>query len=180
MFRILKPIAAVLAGVTVLGIAGVGVSTASAEYRPDYCPVVHDHRAHQSNYYNYYPADSFFRASPRGISVTLHTNDRRYNNSRYDNRRNYDRARNNRRNRGQNYDRRGYRNANDVVKRQTFNTRFRARIVLKEKIVYGRRGDRLVCSVSVRGPEAEYVPYRRLKRVANNNCSPRARVSIRA
>ena len=75
----------------------------------------------------------------------------------------------------------GYRHrGNRVVSRKVLDTRFRARIVVKEEIVHRRRGARLICTVTPRGPEADYVPYRRLKRVARNHCSPRARVKIYA
>ena len=75
----------------------------------------------------------------------------------------------------------GYRHRGKrVVSRRVLDTRFRARIVVKEEIVHRRRGARLICTVTPRGPEADYVPYRRLKRVARNHCSPRARVKIYA
>jgi len=76
---------------------------------------------------------------------------------------------------------RGYklrRYAGRVVNRDVFQTRFRARIVLVEEIVRRPRGPRLVCTVSVLGPEAGYVPRRRVHRIANRHCSPRARVRV--
>jgi len=125
---------------------------ASADYRPSYCPERHDHRVHAPNYYDYYQRD-------------------RYYNDRYDNTR---RRADVRYNRG--YDN-GYRaRGNRVLSRKVLDTRFRARIVVREEIVYTRRGKRLLCTISTRGPESHYVPRKRLKRVAYNYCSPRARV----
>ena len=116
-----------------LSACAIAGASASAEYRPDYCPVRHDHRSHDRNYYDYYPADNYYGERRR------------------------------RRSRGQ------------VVYRETFPTRFQARIVVIERAFYGRGGGRqLVCNVKVRGPEAGYVPRRRLRRIANNHCSPRA------
>lgn len=79
-----------------------------------------------------------------------------------------------------NYDRRGYRNSSNIVKKRIIKTRYRARILVEEKIVYGRRNDRLVCTVSVRGREAGYVTNRQLRRAANRTCSPRARIRYNA
>ena len=129
---------------------GVGLwagAPAAAEYRPAYCPQDHDHRAHDASYYDYYPADQYSR---RGGY------------------RDYDRG----------YDGYGRRRArSQVVFRETFQTQYRARIVLVEEIYWTRSGrEQLVCSVVVRGPEAYYVPQRRLRRLARRNCSPRARV----
>ena len=78
-------------------------------------------------------------------------------------------------NRGKRHYRRGDRR---VVYRDVFQTRYRARIVLVEEIVHRRRGSRLVCTVEARGPEAGYVSKRRLNRIANRNCSPRARIRV--
>ena len=76
---------------------------------------------------------------------------------------------------------RGYKpghRASRIVNRDVFQTRFRARIVLVEEIVQRRRGPRLVCTVSVRGPEADYVSRRRVHRIADRFCSSRARVRV--
>lgn len=64
------------------------------------------------------------------------------------------------------------------VKRQVFQTRFRARIVLTEQRVRTRRGPKRVCTVSARGPQARLVPKKRLRRIARNNCSKRAKIQI--
>jgi hypothetical protein len=66
-----------------------------------------------------------------------------------------------------------------VVRHETFDTRFRARVVLVEEIDYGRRGrGRLTCTVSARGPEAGYIRDRRLERIAHRYCSPHARIRV--
>ena len=77
--------------------------------------------------------------------------------------------------RGRRHHRRGDRR---VVYRDVFQTRYRARIVLIEEVVHRRKGSRLVCTVEARGPEAGYVSKRRLNRIANRNCSPRARIRV--
>ncbi len=159
-------IKAIAAGI--VGFAAMGITAASAEYRPDLCRYDHDHRSHDANYYDYYPGDRFFsgaydRRNRSGASFSVTFGDRGY----YNSRRGY---RNN-----------GYRSRNrDLVFRRVLDTRFRARIVVKEEVVYTRRGQRLVCTVTPRGPDSDLVPYRRLKRVARNNCSARARVRIYA
>lgn len=148
MKPILKSLAAIALGVGVLGLA-----QASANYRPDYCPRDHDHRSHTSNYYDYYAADRYYRAGPYRSSKRSY--DRRYD-------RRYDRH---------------YRPRSKVVHRQTYDTRYRAHIKLVEEIYWTRSGRKqLVCSILVRGPEAYHVPHRRLRRIANRDCSPRARI----
>ena len=143
-----------------LGIGVYGFAQASAEYRPDYCAVDHDHRSHNASYYDYYDADKYYRAgSYRGGS-----NDRYDRRGRYDDR--YDR--------GGRYQRRA---RSRVVHRETFRTRYRASIVLVEEIYWTRSGRKqLVCSVVAKGREAHLVPQRRMRRIANRGCSPRARV----
>jgi len=155
----------------IVGIAAMGITAASAETRPDYCRYDHDHRSHNANYYDYYAGDRYFsgsydRRNRRGASFSVTIGDRGY----YNNRRGY---------RDNGYRNNRHRNR-ELVFRRVLDTRHRARIVVKEELVYGRRGERLICTVSPRGPEAEYVPYRRLKRVARNHCSARARVKIYA
>ncbi len=63
---------------------------------------------------------------------------------------------------------------------QTFATRYRATILLTENAVRGRRGTQNVCTVSVRGPQSRLVPKQRLRRIAKDNCSRRARIRITA
>lgn len=139
-----------------LGFAALGFSAASANSRPDFCDFDHDHRAHHADYYDYYAPDRYYRAGP-------------YRPAGY----------------GARYDRRDayrghvYRNAR-IVDRDVYPTRGRARIVVTEAWVRTRRGPRLICTVDARGPDARFVPYRRLERVAYRSCSPRARVNIRA
>ena len=166
MKPIIKTFVALAFGTGVLAMA-----QASATYRPDHCPTNHDHRSHHANYYDYYPADRYYRAGPYRSKRTSRY-DRRHD--RYDRYDRYDDHRYDRR-RGHRYDR--YRPRSRVVHRETFPTRFRARITVVEEIYWTRSGRRqLVCSVVVRGPEADYVPNRRLRRLANRNCSRRARI----
>ena len=191
MKTIVKAIIASAAGMLVIGATASFAAERSdsrssqrSDYRPDYCDIDHDHRSHASNYYNYYDADRYFRAgsytgvykgSGLRISVRLGDSyDNRRGNQRYDNRRGDRRSDNRRGDRRYANNRRGR-----VVNRQSFDTRYRARIILTEEIVRGRRGNRrLVCTVKARGPEANYVSKRRMHRVANRNCSPRARVRV--
>ncbi len=134
----------------ILAAGAIGFAQASAEYRPDYCARDHDHRSHDASYYNYYEADKYSRAGSY----------------RSTGRRNYDRG-------YDNY----YRPRSEVVHRQTYNTRYRARINLVEEIYWTRSGRKqLVCSVLVKGPEAYYVTRKRLRRIARRDCSPRARI----
>lgn len=153
-----------------LGLLALGATAAFAGYKPDYCDDDHDHRAHHANYYDYYAKDRYYNAgsyrdSGVRFSITLgdRYDDREYRHRSYDRRRpSYKHRRQNRR----------------VVNRDTFDTRYRARIVLIEEVVYNRKGRRLVCTVQARGPEAHYVSKRRINRIADRNCSPRARVRV--
>ncbi len=172
-------------------------SSAFANDRPDYCSIDHDHRSHNAKYYDYYDHDKYYRAGPyrssgrnSGVSFSItfgdgyydddrHT-DRRRSSHHYNDRRHSDRHNDDRRDyrRGKNH---GYRGREGrIVNRQVFDTRHRARIVLIEEVVRTRRGPRLVCSVEARGREAGYVSKRRMRRIANNNCSPRARINVYA
>ncbi len=185
-----KTIAAGIIGAVTLMMASV----AFAAEKPAYCNINHDHRSHNANYYDYYPQDNYYRAGPyrsphksSGVSFSItigdgYSNgrryrdgrhaDRRYNNQRRSDRGNY--RRNNQR--GKNH---GYRGRDGrIVNRQVFNTRYQARIVLVEEAVRTRNGPRLVCTVKARGREANHVSNRRMRRIANNNCSPRARIKV--
>lgn len=142
----------------IMAIVFLGGAPAMAEYRPNYCPVAHDHRSHDASYYRYYDGDDYYRAGPyRGAR-----SDDRYNSrGRYQGDRRRARSR--------------------VVHRDTFQTRWRARIIVVEEVYYTRSGrEQLVCTVLARGPEARYVPRRRLNRVAQRNCSEYARVQYRS
>ena len=184
MRQSIRLIAAALAG-----IAAIGLTAASAAPRggdrvqrnaPVRCDVDHDHRAHDANYYDFYEQDRYYRAGPYrssgvSFSVTLgdgyddrrdRYDDRYGRNDRYDDR--YDR-------RGA----RGYRQSR-VIKKRSYDTRYRARIFLTEEVYYGPRHDRIVCTVSVRGPDSRYVPNRQIRRIARNECSRRAEVRILA
>jgi len=156
MHTILKSVIALTLG------AGVFFAAqASADHRPAYCAIDHDHRSHHANYYDYYDADRYYRAGPyRGSRRS----------DRYDD---YDRY--NRHDRRGRYGR--YRARSRVVNREHYPTRYRARITLVEEVYYTRSGrEQLVCSVVVRGPQASYVSHRRLRRIARRGCSRYARV----
>ena len=147
-----------------------------SDHRPAYCADDHDHRSHASNYYNFYEPDRYYRAGAyrgSGLKISVRIGDG------YNNGRDYRRGDRDYR-RGDRYYRASDRgNRGRVVRRETFDTRYRARIVLKEEVVRSRRGHRrLVCTVKARGPEAGYVSERRMYRIANRNCSPRARVRV--
>ncbi len=174
-----KRAAALLTG-GLAGLAVLAVTPANAFERPDPCYVDHDHRSHYANYYDYYAADRYSRAGPyrsgTSFSITFGSSDfdrrsdRRYRDRGYSDR-SYRRTGyydNSRRNRG----------GSKLIRRQSYNTKFRARINLREDLVYTRRGKRLICTVSVYGPERNYVPTRRLKRIAHRDCSRHARIRI--
>ena len=133
--------------------------------RPDRCDDDHDHRAHDARYYDFYQHDRYYRAGPyRGSGVSVSIGLGGGYSERYDR---YDR-----------YD--GPRGGSRVVRRETFRTSYRATIQLVEEVVT-RRGDRdLVCTVSVRGPDARYVRDRDVRRIAQRNCSPRSQIRIYA
>ncbi len=163
----------------VAGAIGIAALSAGAAWaKPDACRDNHDHRSHAVDYYNYYPADNYYRSGPyskSGLSISVRLGDdydrrdnRRYDNRRYDNRRYDDCGRSN-----------GYRGDNRrVVNREVYDTRYRARIVLTEQIVRTRQGPRLICTVNARGPQARYVPDSHLRRIARRECSRRAEVRI--
>lgn len=156
------------------GAAALGFSTASAghddrydEDRPDYCDIDHDHRSHAANYYDYYPADRYYRAGPyRGsrVSLSVRVGDGRYRGYRG----------------GHYYDDHGYggRYRSAPVHREFYEPSHRARIVVIEEVAYTRHGPRLTCTVTAHGPDAHHLSYRSLRRIAANECSPRAHVHI--
>jgi hypothetical protein len=175
----------IVAGCIALATLGAGAAWAD---RPDPCRYDHDHRSHAADYYNYYPADKYFRSGVyrnSGVSLSITVGDDGYD------RRGY---------RDDDYGRRGYRDDDDgrrgyrdddygrrngyrgrdgrVVNREVYDTRYRARIVLTEEIVRTRHGPRLLCTVDARGPQARYVPNKRLRQIARNECSRRAEVRI--
>lgn len=157
---------AFIAGVVAIGAFGVTAASAdqnhkrSASHSAD-----HDRRGHHGEYGKKHSRDHNSHAGSRrdsglNISVTF-SGDRYAHRSRYNGRRN------------------GYRGSEARrVNREVFQTRYRARIVLTEDVVRTRRGPRLVCNVTARGPEARYVSDRRMRRIANRNCSRRARINI--
>lgn len=79
-------------------------------------------------------------------------------------------------------DRRGYRNYGRVVDRDIYPIRgYRADAVVVEEVFGGRRGySRLVCTVTARGPDAHYVPYGQLRRIAYRTCSGRSEIRVYA
>ncbi len=146
------------------GLFALGATAASADHRPAFCDKNHDHRTHASNYYDYYPADKYFRNGPT-VQVSLSIgNDRRADRRRGDR----NRYHNNRGGKGR------------VVQREVYDTRFRARILLTEEVVRSRRGPQLVCTVRAVGPQAHRVPDRRLYRIAHRECSRRAQIRVYA
>ncbi len=171
MKRLMKP---VIAGALALAALGAGAAFA----KPAYCSHDHDHRSHAADYYDYYAPDRYYRAGAyrgsardSGLSISVRLGDHdRYD--RYDQRDRY-RSRHD-------YGRRnGYRGREGrIVNREVYDTRYRARIVLTEEIVRTRHGPRLVCTVDARGPDARYVPNKRLRRIARRECSRRAKVRI--
>lgn len=136
--------------------------------RPAQCNDDHDHRYHQRDYYNYYPKDRYYNADPE-FSISLSfgkggSYDRggRYNDRPY-------------------YDQRGYRDSGRVVNRDVYRIRgYRAEAILVEEAFYNRGGSNLVCTVTARGPDARYVPYGELRRIANRACSRRSDIRIYA
>lgn len=67
-----------------------------------------------------------------------------------------------------------------ILKRKIFHTKRHAQILLVEQVVRTKRGPKLVCTVGTQGRGAAYVPLKRIKRIAYNNCSPRAQIKYRA
>lgn len=164
MKRFMKP---VITGALALAALGAGAAFA----KPAYCNHDHDHRSHAADYYDYYAPDRYYRAgayrdSGLSISVRLGDHDRYDRRDRYRGRHDYGR-------------RNGYRGREGrIVNREVYDTRYRARIVLTEEIVRTRHGPRLLCTVDARGPDARYVPNKRLRRIARRECSRRAKVRI--
>ncbi len=115
----------------------------------------HDHSSYDASHDDYYERDRHYR---RGD----------YRRDRY---RDRHRSR---------YGRGYYRPRSEVVFRRHINTRrYDAYITIVEENYWTRSGRvQRVCSVLVRGPEAYYVPHRRLERAANRNCSRRARIQF--
>ncbi|MEM1193457.1 MAG: hypothetical protein AAGH42_08725 [Pseudomonadota bacterium] len=166
------------------GLAGLAVMAATPASANAYDKQVSkyeksDHRAHHNQRKDRFTKDRFHRADPyrrNGVRISVNTRDRYNRDNRFDNR--YDNRRRDRR--SGHYDNRRRGSDSKVIKRERFRTRYNARIVLTEEVIYGRRGNRLVCTVAVRGPEADCISRRRLNRIANNYCSRDARVRILA
>lgn len=153
--------------------AAIGVTAASADddrYRgggydrsergPDRCNDDHDHRSHDPRYYEYHPADRYYRAGD-------------YRGDRYDDRGRYD----DRYDRGRYDDRYGY-GGRRIVKSRVYSTRYNARIHLVEEEIRYRDSYRRICTLEVRGPDRRYVSHGQVRRVAANECSRRADIRI--
>lgn len=135
--------------------------------RPERCLLDHDHRYHNRDYYNYYPKDRYYSADP-GFSISLNFGNGYYDRSGAYYKRPY-------------YDQRGYRDYGRVVNREVINLRgYRADAVLVEEAFGGQRGGNLVCTVTARGPDANYVPYGQLRSIAARYCSRRADIRVYA
>jgi hypothetical protein len=119
--------------------------------RPERCDDDHDHRTHDPRYYDYYPADRYYRAGG-------------YRGDRYDDYGRYD-------------DRYGY-GGRRIVKSRVYNTRYHARIHLVEEEIRYRDHYRRICTLDVRGPDRRYVPHGLVRRIAANECSRRAEIRI--
>jgi hypothetical protein len=65
-----------------------------------------------------------------------------------------------------------------VIRRDVFDTRYRARIYLTEEEFYTRGGRYRVCTLEVRGPDRRYVPYGQVRSLANRQCSRRSEIRI--
>ncbi len=157
--RLLIPGLVACAAVLALGVSTPASADRGRDFRPDYCDVDHDHRSHAADYYDYYPADRFYRAGRTNRNAGL-----RYRHDPYA--------------AGFSSRRQPFTRRSKLVSRDIFATRGRASIVVTEEVVFSRRGARRVCTVAPRGPDRNLVPYRRLQRIANRSCSRFARVRI--
>ncbi len=154
---------AIIAGF--LGVAAMSVTAAHAK-KPADSEKGRDHRSHHAEHYDDYDYNYDRRHRDSGVRFSVTFGDDRYY-DRYDRRNRYYGRRN------------GYRGPRArIVNREVYDTRFRARIVLVEEVIRTRRGPRLVCTVTARGPEARYVSERRMYRIANRGCSRRARINV--
>lgn len=176
---LMKAVAASVALTMTMGVVGAPAFAGGAVVVvPVFCPIDHDHRSHDPNYYDYYPGDRYSRAGPYipgggdGRYGDGRYGDGRYGDGRYGDGRYGDGRYGDGRYGG------GYGRGDRVVQRREFPTQYRARIVLLEQVQWTRRGEYLTCNVSARGPEAEYVRRRELRYVARNYCSPRSEIVI--
>ena len=151
-----------VAATLILGISAVGITQASAAATSS--AAADDRRGDHYDDRHYDRRDGRY--------------DRRHDrrDRRYDRRGRYDRGEYKR---GRYHDYRHYRGypRSRLINRRHIDTRHRAYITVVEEVYYTRSGrEQLVCSVLVRGPEAYYVPQRRLRRAANRHCSRYARI----
>jgi len=147
-----------LAGLTTAAQAQVGVRVGvGIDARPDHCRLDHDHRFHAANYYDYYPADRYYRANPRW-------------NGRYDR---YDR-----------YDRRAYRGRGRnraIVNTRVVDVRGPGDVLVRTVRERGprarrTRGPDVTCIVETRGRTR--IGRRGLRAIAADYCPRRARIVI--
>ncbi|MEO0695207.1 MAG: hypothetical protein AAFY84_03835 [Pseudomonadota bacterium] len=169
-----------------VGLAVMGFSEASADDRRRHndrrveCDSKYEDRRDRRDCYENRSRDRDRRGRrhrDRDVNVTIDLGrdryyaDRRYRNDRRyrDDRRYYNDRRYN--------DRRGRRGSR-IIRRQSFDTRGRARIRLVEEEIYRRGRNRRICTVTVTGPDRRRVPYRRLQNIADRYCSRRAEIRI--
>ena len=168
MKTFIKPIAAGLAGLMVFGF-----SAASANSKSDHRADNNDRRSQAVNTNSGVKKDRNNRANSQkssGVSLSIRVSTG--NNNAYRQRANTS----HRAYYGQNNK---YRSR--IIRQETYSTKYRARILLTEEVRRGRKGkNRLVCTVSARGPEQGYVSKRRLNRIADRDCSRRARINVLA
>ena len=143
----------------VIGACTLGITSASADQRSG---------QYDRSYDNHYQEDQYSRGdSYRGSQKSSSRG--------YDDRRRSDNYGYQGRNHRANYGRANSR----VVYRKNYSTKYRAKITLVEEIYYTRSGrEQLVCSIVAKGPEAYYIPKKRLRRIANRGCSKYARVQF--
>jgi len=156
-----------------LGISMLGFTAAYADYRdrdrvdsrPDHCDIDHDHRVHDSNYYNYYPQDRYSRASRTYSTSTRYYRDR--DDYRYGRYNSYDGGRRYARHHGR----------GRVVSRRSHHIAgTRATAIAVERAYRNHGRYRRVCTVSVVGPDAAYINRRDVRWVARTHCSRYARI----
>lgn len=155
----------------IMGVAALGMTAALAQSKSDQRRGERDNRSQQTQNHDKFKDEQIVRGSfdtrtrsGATVSITF-GNANNGKSTRYKDNVYYDN---------------GYRaNRRRIVNRKVIPTRFKAQVVVKEEIVRkGRRRANLVCTVTPRGPEADYVPYKRLKRIAKNHCSYKSRVKI--
>lgn len=109
------------------------------------------------------------------IVVRVNDDDR----GRYDRSDRYDRNDRNSRDTDRYRKNNGYRaNGDRAISRKVINTRYRAQIIITERMTRGRYNRDRICVVDARGPEARRISSRQLRHAARRHCSRRADVRI--